>query len=57
MRESKALDWADFERFTVLAAEIDADTARQAQGLKRDLSVKSGFSDDPWTRKPRRQPS
>src|SRR5437879_2122462 len=42
LRSSKALDWADFERFTVLAAEIDAETARQAQVLKRDLSWLNG---------------
>jgi hypothetical protein len=63
MRESKSLDWADFERFTTLAAEVDSETARQVQVLKRDLSWlnerikevklhRSGFSDDPWTRKP-----
>lgn len=63
LRSSKALDWADFERFTLLAAEIDTETARQAQALKRDLSwlndrikemksYRPRFSDDPWTKKP-----
>jgi hypothetical protein len=38
MRASKGLAWANFDRFTILAAEIDSETARHAQELKRDLS-------------------
>jgi hypothetical protein len=38
MRTSFGLDWADFERFTILAAEVDGETARQAQVLKRNLT-------------------
>jgi hypothetical protein len=63
IQASKGFEWANFERFTILAAEVDGSTARQAQVLKRDLSwlndriaeVKAhrpGFSADPWTRTP-----
>jgi hypothetical protein len=38
MRESKGLAWANFERLTMLAAEIDGETAQQAHALKPDLS-------------------